>query len=487
MRENKSAVFCLLVGIGAFLSDGAVLAQAGGPQASEPPEFLKKIIDYGDLGRPKLGKGYGARLNAGQREDVSGIYISIFPEYLGDKCPEYRGEGNAVSIDYFANEKKIIAAFGLLYRVTSAKENHCTIEWIPAKEAPNGLTARADSIFVPFRRINYGGAAFGGAGVGFVGVGEAADEKKASMPAKLTVHVSSTLDKRGATWKATVKTGDVVLINENGYKVRAVVPPDEKTRVYGWVELDAKPIPRANLVRDRMPFVEPELERKAGPAVQHIRMRRHWDGPLGYFSVVAIEDPSKPDGVVVVSLPRYTIHFPRFDNGDIVALAGSLYRYSVPPKEVDMPPKDTVLRWIEDWQLPNYGLPRGTALPSDGSMFVPLQKKGVGGIVITRDLLAPVASLCFLRHEKKGDKKEIVATLVSGKGDDNLTPTSLEFVVKTGDYVLVADKGYQVRAIVPDIGVRGWVELDANGIPIADLIRNKTPFVRPMPKEGQPK
>ena len=123
MRVRKSAVVCFLIGISILAPSGAALPQVGGLDPNKPPEFLKKITDGGDFARPKLGKGYRAGLYPTQRSDLTGIHISINPDYLGDRSPEFRDEGNAVSINYVANEKDIIAAFGLLFRVTSVQKN----------------------------------------------------------------------------------------------------------------------------------------------------------------------------------------------------------------------------------------------------------------------------------------------------------------------------------------------------------------------------
>src|ERR1019366_5318976 len=110
MRENKFVGFCLAVGITVFSCAGAVLA-------NEPPEFLKKITENGDLGRPKLGKGYRARLHPSGWVGETGIHIGFYPDYLGDKYPEFRGGKNTLS--YFPHICLAISAhFGLSDTVT---------------------------------------------------------------------------------------------------------------------------------------------------------------------------------------------------------------------------------------------------------------------------------------------------------------------------------------------------------------------------------
>ena len=59
--------------------------------------------------------------------------------------------------------------------------------------------------------------------------------------------------------RATVRAGDVLLLGDDGYRVRNVVPRDDKTKAIGWVELAPDPIPKADLVRDKVKVVEPVL------------------------------------------------------------------------------------------------------------------------------------------------------------------------------------------------------------------------------------
>ncbi|MBI1832723.1 MAG: hypothetical protein HYR84_14880 [Planctomycetes bacterium] len=57
--------------------------------------------------------------------------------------------------------------------------------------------------------------------------------------------------------------------------------------------------------------------------------------------------------------------------------------------------------------------------------------------------------------------------------------------VKEGDYVLLADRCFLVRGVVPydkETRVAGWVEFAPQPIPEADLIRDKKAYIKPMPK-----
>ena len=64
---------------------------------------------------------------------------------------------------------------------------------------------------------------------------------------------------------ATVQAGDVLLVGEVGYKVRNVVPKDDKTKAVGWVEFAPDRIKRADLERDKVPYVVPKPVPTSGP------------------------------------------------------------------------------------------------------------------------------------------------------------------------------------------------------------------------------
>jgi hypothetical protein len=57
--------------------------------------------------------------------------------------------------------------------------------------------------------------------------------------------------------EATVRQGDILLIDGRGHRVRYIVPRDEKTGVFGWLELDPESVPEADLKRGKTPYVKP--------------------------------------------------------------------------------------------------------------------------------------------------------------------------------------------------------------------------------------
>lgn len=80
-------------------------------------------------------------------------------------------------------------------------------------------------------------------------------ERINQQDAKRTAGIS--VGGKGPVLYATVKEGDIVLIGQNGHLVRGIVPYNKTTRVAGWVEFAAQPIPEAELIRDKKAYVKP--------------------------------------------------------------------------------------------------------------------------------------------------------------------------------------------------------------------------------------
>ncbi len=166
----------------------------------------------------------------------------------------------------------------------------------------------------------------------------------------------------------------------------------------------------------------------------------------------------------------------RLQTGDVIAMLGGVFRAKC---------DSTVAVWD---RIPDAELPKGAKLPEWDSITVPLSEGAgfnVGPEVVTLkvqqiDAKRPTDPMAALEitfrvvEEKPSKKKAIVSTAT----------------VKTGDIVLLRDKGHLVRAIVPanrETRVVGWVELSPHPIPEAELIRDKKVFVRPMPKDEKAK
>jgi hypothetical protein len=94
-----------------------------------------------------------------------------------------------------------------------------------------------------------------------VAVIDPAKNKAEQKTARMMVHKLKT-GKPTITLEATVKENDLLLIDGKGHRVLSIVPANEKTRVVGWVELDAVGIPEADLKRDKKAYLTPTPVKK---------------------------------------------------------------------------------------------------------------------------------------------------------------------------------------------------------------------------------
>lgn len=160
--------------------------------------------------------------------------------------------------------------------------------------------------------------------------------------------------------------------------------------------------------------------------------------------------------------------------GDIVPVMGELYRVEyVQPKR----PAKMALRRIErdKW-------PEKVSTTSAGIAVFPRDGR------LACDTEFPSNSGIRLHLEKTGDlgvkKADLTGTLHMRQFKAGGMRTH-EATVKVDDILLINGKGHKVLSIVPaneKTRVVGWVELDPNGVPEADLKRDKKAYVTPVKK-----
>lgn len=138
------------------------------------------------------------------------------------------------------------------------------------KTLPPGIAIRADSVVLPLNPRPRIQGTFGWEtwinGLNKVGVTVAIEKGADGKPvATATVlEIEGDLHKapdrnnwRSASNTSRVRTGDVLIIAQRGFRVRNIVPHDPKTRVYGWLELDPEQTPLEELKKRGTPYVEP--------------------------------------------------------------------------------------------------------------------------------------------------------------------------------------------------------------------------------------
>jgi hypothetical protein len=87
-------------------------------------------------------------------------------------------------------------------------------------------------------------------------------------------------------------------------------------------------------------------------------------------------------------------------------------------------------------------------------------------------------------HPAKEKEPGSTADLVARRFTTGKPTITLEASVKENDILLLDGRGHKVLSIVPANAVTrvvGWVELDAVGIPEADLKRDKKAYITPTP------
>lgn len=161
----------------------------------------------------------------------------------------------------------------------------------------------------------------------------------------------------------------------------------------------------------------------------------------------------------------------KFANGDHIGLLGSIFR--VAPSARD---------GTEFLRLNEKAIPKGLKPPRwDSITLLRTGHTAFSGAPNTQVFLSDLAVVVAA-------EQEISATL-SVKWVYSAKPRTMKDVlhqatVKTGDILLLRDKGHVVRAIVPpnpETRVVGWIELAPEPLAEADLVRDKKKFVRPTP------
>ncbi|MSU77706.1 MAG: hypothetical protein EXS16_06385 [Gemmataceae bacterium] len=228
------------------------LSEANG-QGRPPGTFLESLSFVEQKGSIPVGKDYRyANTILTTNYDGTGR-CSYSAYFLGQKYGMSLGAGC-----HFQTGDVV----GMLGGVFRAKFDYwgAVLDRIPDKDLPKGAKLPEwDSLTVPLQ----GAGGFGlGRYVVSLKVLEIGVKPQTDVTASLEITIGFN-QKKSATKKnivlsAKVKAGDVLLLWDKGHQVRAIVPPDRKTRVVGWVELSPDPIPEADLIRDKIAFVRPE-------------------------------------------------------------------------------------------------------------------------------------------------------------------------------------------------------------------------------------
>jgi hypothetical protein len=264
----------------------AALIFATGSFAEEPDKswqhlIIKSYLPQSPFGESRqIGTDYDARVGVVEK-DSDGQYVAygvyMLQTYLQKKAKSLMfGEVNYPRL----RKGDLVPVYNYVYEVTDVRDNgpgtykqgshQVEMKRLGPDKVPAGLALGRESLLFPL------GARSGGRLWPFVG--NTIVESYALKPTRIELPKGKAPDASGrpvaklelevlnsqapptsgvSLYTAAVEKGDALVIGGRAYKVRNVVPNDPKTRAIGWVELGPDPIPKADLVRDKVRVVEP--------------------------------------------------------------------------------------------------------------------------------------------------------------------------------------------------------------------------------------
>lgn len=277
-----------------------------------------------------------------------------------------------------------------------------------------------------------------------------------------------------------MRAGDYVLVasysgkgGPKGHLVRAIVPPNKKTHVVGWVELSSDPIPEADLVREKKRIVRPDVVRDriefaATPGDAWRRLSGFGYKPKYLVGRICAIDASR-FGPPALN-PQFGYWWEgSFKTGDVVAVLGGAFLATCEEKTAHFD------------RISEKELPAGVKEPEWDSVTLPIAGKAgmqrlVGERVQQVTRIVEFQALKISGADPKDARAEFQITVLH-PAEEKMTAS-----VKAGEYLLVGEKGYLVRAVIApnkETHVVGWLEISPHPIPEADLLRDKKSIVRP--------
>ena len=157
----------------------------------------------------------------------------------------------------------IVCALNGLYTVdeVSPDEDSPSVLFkrLSADNVPRGVTFRPNTIVVPLSTTGkYGQLQMYKRGLGLRAIEREKDKK--GEPGRWGAHTIEFMPiyEGLAEHKAQLREGDILLFAGRGHRVLGIVPRDEKTRVIGWMELEAVPVgTEEEMKKNKIAFVRP--------------------------------------------------------------------------------------------------------------------------------------------------------------------------------------------------------------------------------------
>jgi len=203
------------------------------------------------------GRGFWDKKNVAWADDVK-----IWPHYISRLGKVNYGADFKIR---FPDLRKgdIVCALNGLYTVdeVSPDEDSPSVLFkrLSADNVPRGVTFRPNTIVVPLSTTGkYGQLQMYERGLGLRAIEREKDKK--GEPGRWVAHTIEFMPiyEGLAEHKAQLREGDILLFAGRGHRVLGIVPKDEKTRVIGWMELEAVPVgTEEEMKKNKIAFVRP--------------------------------------------------------------------------------------------------------------------------------------------------------------------------------------------------------------------------------------
>lgn len=245
-KLSRLAALAFVAGVVGVIESGGI--EAAGPEASQREPYGTRIgVNSGPA-------PWGVRVAADIEGEtwMANAYEDANGKPWATGVLAYQRAGPAVHYPLLA-QGDILPMFGFLYRVTSIIDHGpeawkverylIKLKWIKPEDWPPGVTIQPDSVTIPLRQREEGRADLYGAFVYVEAIEPSKADSHGGPVAEIRVVPSSS---QAEATTVRVGPGDLLQIRpvhfQVRFRVRNVVPRDEKQSVIGWVELDPKPL-----------------------------------------------------------------------------------------------------------------------------------------------------------------------------------------------------------------------------------------------------
>jgi len=210
------------------------------------------------IGKPFRTDGYATHMSAAPpmgpgRHPAPGLVV--WPRYL-NRLYKLNARREFFVMYPEVSKGDLVPVLGRVYVAAEIRGDIRTgflsLKRLPDEACPPGVTCGPDSLHVPLRKDKKGGAQIHDRSLVVESIAPAT-----ARGGKAIARIGFSISLLRLAF-ADVRAGDTVLLGDHGHEILSVVPPAPKARIMGWVELNAKPIPKADLIKSKAFYVVPK-------------------------------------------------------------------------------------------------------------------------------------------------------------------------------------------------------------------------------------